>query len=334
MINYGISLGKSNNVNSNDFFVTADWLHKKIEEGGQDIVILDFSYNNSIQNEDARKKLSQMDASHPFHRKYEEKHIPTAIPIFIGEIEDKETFNIKDANIIKEVLQNKGISTDKTVVVYSDDQCIAAYVVFIIYWLGIDNVKFLDGGLIGWEEKGYNFEEGINVAAEPGKIDIQVPKRPNILLKTPDDLLKAKQQNPDIIIASVRNWQEYLNEISGYSYVTTSDNMEVAGAVYAKSSYHNDCAYFVNKEFVYDSPEAMKSWREWGINPSEEIVFYCGGGYRAALVFFIAKTLGFDKVRMFQGGSFQWNKYHRINPKKYPVQVGDPRTNKFKIIDG
>ncbi|EKB53978.1 sulfurtransferase [Facklamia hominis] len=333
MLKYGKSLAKDQNVTKEDFFITAQWLNNHLKDPNSDIVVLDFSYNNSIQNEAAREKLSQTDPSHPFHRIYEQKHVPTALPIYINEVEDKSTFNIKSAEEIKKALENKGISNDTTVIVYSDDQCIAAYIAFIVYWIGIDNIKFLDGGLKGWEDAGYSFESGTNQPTLTGKITFDVPKRPNILLKTPDDLLKAKDDNPELIIASVRNWQEYINQISGYSYMTTSNNKEIAGAVYAKSSFNNDCAYFVNNEFVCESKEAMDSWNQWGITPEKDIVFYCGGGYRAALVYFIAKTLGFKKVKMFQGGSFQWNKYHQKNPSKYPVQVGNPRTKEFRIIN-
>ncbi|MDA1470219.1 rhodanese-like domain-containing protein [Brachyspira hyodysenteriae] len=62
--------------------------------------------------------------------------------------------------------------------------------------------------------------------------------------------------------------------------------------------------------------EAQKIWNEWGITKDNEISFYCGTGWRAAIPFLIAYQEGWTNVTLFDGGWYVW----QMNPE-LPVQL-------------
>jgi thiosulfate/3-mercaptopyruvate sulfurtransferase len=45
---------------------------------------------------------------------------------------------------------------------------------------------------------------------------------------------------------------------------------------------------------------------ELEIGPEQEIVFYCGAGYMAAQDYFVARALGFEHVRLYDGSLRDW----------------------------
>ncbi|MEX0920124.1 MAG: rhodanese-like domain-containing protein [Candidatus Pacearchaeota archaeon] len=78
---------------------------------------------------------------------FDSKHIPGSINIPVGEIEERAPKEIKDK--------------DKEVVVYcASESCQASpSAAKKLTEMGYKNVADFEGGLAGWEESGYKFEE-------------------------------------------------------------------------------------------------------------------------------------------------------------------------------
>lgn len=296
------------------FFIEAKSVKPKL--GDKNVVILDFvSYPvGYLGNPELR---------------YIEKHIPGAIKVVKSDLQDDlSDRNILPATKIVQKFLELGIDQNTFLIVYSDNLVSAGRLAFIAYWLGVDNVKIINGGLEAWQDLGYEIEVG-NIEPQPKvSFGCNVPKRPEILISTPEDIIEQQTLNSDFVLASVRTWREFIGEIVGYSDEFFSIAGECKGAVYAKcSKFSNmDANYLVDaNEKVYPlSDDILSSWEKWGITKNKQIAFYCGCGWRATIPFFLCKEIGWEKVQVFDGGNYQWVKYHLENPQKYPIQVGNP----------
>lgn len=307
-------LVKSKDIKKDDFFVDAKWVNKQIKEDDKTIII---------------------EASYGEGKEYKKAHIPGALHIDTMEIESEESnWNIFDAETCKEVFLKRGVTKTTPVIVYSSDINAAARVAFVAYWLGVDQVKILDGGLKAWEKADYKVDKGAENPKSTNDFGAKVPVRSEYLISTSSDLLNAKEKNPDLVLASIRSWKEFTGKTSGYDYIENAGEPE--SAVYAKSSKTSaDVAQLMNSDGTVKEPtKIFKAWGKWGIAPEKEVAFYCGTGWRAATAFFITKQEGWKDVRLFDGGWFDWDKAHQKDPSKYPVQIGDPRDkDKVKILN-
>lgn len=319
-----------------DFFITPKYA-KRMMEKNPNVVVLDFPYNESVQSQAGQDYISKADPR--FNRKFVDKHIPGAVKVSVHDLEYSNEEDISIAGTIKspgeieELLLSLGITADTPLIVYSDLIVVASYAAFISYWLGVKSVKIIDGGLQAWEEAGYPTESG-GFEAEPAEeFGVETPLRAEELIITPDDLIAVKEKNPDFLVASIRGWEEFVGQETGYTFVSYKG--EPVGSVYAKASdLSTDVKYFSNdKEQAVVSDEVLEEWASWGVTPDKAVSFHCGGGYRAAAIYFITKQLGWEKVKVYQGGSGQWNKFHLRDPKNYPIQIGNPKDDSYRIID-
>ncbi|MBU5364839.1 sulfurtransferase [Enterococcus devriesei] len=307
-------LVNSKEIKKSDFFVDAKWLKNQLKEDDKTVVI---------------------EASYGEGKDYKKAHIPGALHMDTMEIENEESnWNILSADTCKEVFLKRGVTKTTPVVIYSSDINAAARVAFVAYWLGVDQVKILDGGLKAWEKADYKVEKGEEKATAAKDFSGTVPGRPESLISTSADLIAAKEKNPELVLASVRSWKEFIGKTSGYSYIENAGEPE--GAVYAKSSKTSaDVAQLMNNDGTVKEPtKIFAAWEKWGITPDKEVAFYCGTGWRAATAFFITKQEGWKDVKLFDGGWFDWDKAHQKDPSKYPVQIGDPRDkDKLEILN-
>ncbi|MGX7203574.1 sulfurtransferase [Enterococcus pingfangensis] len=295
----------SKDIKDSDFFVDAKWLKKQLKNDDKTVVI---------------------EASYGEGKDYKKAHVPGAFHMDTMEIETEENnWNILDAETSKEAFLKLGVTKTTPVVIYSSDINAASRIAFVAYWLGVDQVKILDGGLSAWEKADYKVEKGTEKAKAATDFGAEVPGRPESLISTSADLVAAREKNPDLVLASVRSWKEFTGKISGYDYIENAGEPE--GAVYAKASKTSaDVARLLNSDGTVKEPtKIFAAWEKWGITPDKEVAFYCGTGWRAATTFFITKQEGWKDVKLFDGGWYDWDKAHQKDPSKYPVQVGDPR---------
>lgn len=302
---------------NDNFFVDAEWLYNEMTINKQ-LVILDIpkSGKEYIKNEDI------------LTRKYDDYHIPGAIHITKEEVESKENdFNIYDVKTIENVFLSKGIDNNTTLVVYSDGHTAAGRIAFIAYWLGVKQVKILKGDIDSWKDSGYEFEEKINIPIPKETFGCPVPGRPEVLISTPEDVLEYQNKEKNFILASVRPWEEYIGKKSGYPYIEAKGSP--LNALYAKSSKsRTDTAYLTEN---YNLDDVLESWTKWGITKDKTVAFFCGQGWRATIPFFLAIENGWEHVKLYDGGWYQWSLYHERDPDRYKIQQGNPRLDNYLL---
>ena len=245
---------------------------------------------------------------------YKKAHIPNALHINTDLIEEPEYWNVRTPKEIEQVMKDFGISKDTAVIVYGEPSP-AARVATTLLWAGVDEVHVLDGNLKAWTDMGYATSSNTEKAKPIDDVGVIVPAHPEYIISLPEQIIE-KQKDPNFKLVSIRSWDEFTGKVSGYSYIERVG--EPKGAVWGRDEFD----YVDDNGKIISIDEAQKIWNEWGVTKDNEISFYCGTGWRAAIQFLIAYQEGWTNVTLFDGGWYVW----QMNPE-LPVQLGDPREN-------
>lgn len=241
-------------------------------------------------------------------KEYNENHIPGAFHINTDEVESEEYWNFRPAEEVRDALLKYGVTKDTVLVVYGSDSA-AARVALGALWLGVENVKVLDGGIKGWKAKGYEVQTEIPEATPATDFGTSVPQHPEYILSI-DDVKEKLANDPNFRLVSIRSLDEFEGKISGYSYIERAG--EPKGAVWGKDEF----AYYNEDGTFIDIEKAKTIWEEQGIVEGNEISFYCGTGWRAAIPWLIAYENGWKNITLYDGGWYQWQ-MDESNPVQY-----------------
>lgn len=284
-------------VDKNKIFVSSEWVNSVItgeQPQSENYVILEVSWGEPSDE-------------------YKSAHIPGAIHLNTDLIEEPDYWNIRTAEEIEQVLKDFGITKDTVVITYGNDSA-AARAAFVAFWAGVEEVHILDGGFDAWLAGNYPTESGIVEPVAVADFGAPIPARPEYLISMPDEVLE-EQKDDNFRLVSIRSWEEFTGETSGYSYIERKG--EPLGAVWG----HDEDAYYNEDGTIKSIEEIQKSlWDEWDIKKDNRIAFYCGTGWRATVPFFIAYENGWDNIALYDGGWFVWQMDESL-----PIQTGDPR---------
>ena len=265
-------------------------------------------------------------------------HIPGAIALNTNDLESTETWNRKSPEELRDVLERHGITHDTTVVLYGrfsypryDDpypgksaghlgaiRCAA-----ILLYAGVEDVRILNGGITSWEEEGYELQKK---EVEPDRVEDfgkEIPGHADYMIDTPE----AKQllEVDDGELVSMRSWEEFIGNMSGYHYI--SKKGRIPGAIFGNcgtDAYHME-NYRNFDHTMREYHEVEAKWREGGIVSDKRIAFYCGTGWRGSEAFMNAYLMGWPHIAVYDGGWFEWS-----SDPDNPIATGDPEEHMVK----
>lgn len=256
---------------------------------------------------------------------YKEGHIPGALYTGNVEVEDatgdeKGAYNLLAAEEIRDYALAHGITKDKTVILYGADISGTARQAYGYLYLGVENVKILNGGLDAWTSAGYELETEANKGTAASDFGTEVPAHPEYW--TSIEEAKDRLENDDNFkLVSIRSQEEFLGETSGYNYMDKAG--EPQGAVWGKGpKTAADVADFTNDDgTVKELAELEEIWADCAFTLDNDLAFYCGTGWRACVPFLVLYQEGYDNISVYDGGWYEW-----LMHDDYPVQVGDPES--------
>lgn len=303
-------------VDQRRVYVTPEWV-KSVIDGQQpeseNYVILEVSYPEAADDSPS----------------YNEGHIPGAIHAGIVEVEDATgdeagAYNLLSAEEIKDYALSHGITKDTVVIMYSgdNDNSGVARQAYGYLYIGVENVKILNGNLDAWKNAGYELETTKNEATAAADFGVEVPAHPEYWVSI-EDALDRVQNDDNFKLVSIRAKEEWLGETSGYDYMNKAGEPE--GAVWGRGC---DTAFDVNgfcneDGTVKELDEVLATeWKDVDFTVDNHLSFYCGTGWRATVPFMIMYQEGYDDISVYDGGWYQW-----MMKDDYPVQVGDPASD-------
>ncbi|MCT4593820.1 MAG: rhodanese-like domain-containing protein [Anaeromicrobium sp.] len=248
---------------------------------------------------------------------YKEGHIPTALQFDTNEIEKGPEWNVKTDAELEEVVKKFGITKDTTVIVYGTPSMGAERVALVMMYLGVDDVRVLNGGKQAWLDAGLELETTVNEPKSIKDFGAKIPQNPDLIINIPE----AKEVLKDGKLVSVRTWDEYIGKTSGYSYFDRKGRIK--GAIWANSgNTSQDMSNFEDIDGTHRSiSEVENYYKEIGLNKDDKMSFYCGTGWRASLTFIDAHVLGWKNISVFDDGWFQWS----LDPDNNPIEIGTPK---------
>src|SRR4030066_712418 len=205
--------------------------------------------------------------------KYHSGHVPGAVHVWRPDIVDKNhplPGMMAPQTQIEEFLGSIGISDRNTIVIYSDGPdngrlwWILAY-----YGFPLHQMKLLDGGIDGWETKGYPTETSEpRVEKVRFKFQERAKEREPLLCNLPE--VKEALKNPKKVVLDVRSKKEYLGEetlpgavkpgrIPGVAYIEWKEVLVKEGPY---------------KGYWKSSDEIKKLFFDIGVTPDKDIHIY------------------------------------------------------------
>lgn len=169
----------------------------------------------------------------------------------------------------------------------------ASRLFWALEYLGHENVHILNGGWNKWiQEK------------RPIQVRAFIPPRGNFTVHLHPDLLATKEwilenlPNPRVQIIDTRSFKEYAE-----SGDMAAQNGHIPGAV--------NINWILNltpneSETFLPAGELKELYESMNISKNNTIVTSCRIGLRAAHTYFVLRTLGYSKVRVYDGSWIEW----------------------------
>jgi molybdopterin synthase sulfurtransferase len=261
---------------------------------------------------------------------YARGHIPTALSLDTNTLESPETWNRRSPAELRDTLLALGIRRDSTVVVYgryshptyeqpepgkSAGQLAAMRCAIILLYAGVEDVRVLNGGIHSWEAAGLPLSTDPVAPRPADDFGVEIPAHPEYILDLPEARRLLDAHNGELV--SVRSWEEYIGERSGYHYIDRKGR--IPGAVFGNAgsdAYHMENLRNLDNT-TREAGEVEGAWAGAGIVRDKHIAFYCGTGWRASEAFMNAWLMGWPRVAIYDGGWYEWSR----DPAN-PVAVG------------
>jgi thiosulfate/3-mercaptopyruvate sulfurtransferase len=234
---------------------------------------------------------------------YDTGHIPGAVKIdWVSDLNDPLVRDYLDGKRFAELLENKGIGPDTTVVFYGDkNNWWATYAFWVFQLFGHSNAKIMNGGRAKWEAEGRQMTK--EIPSYP-KTSYPVPVRTDYKVRAfRDQVLRHLEEGGALV--DVRSPGEYSGEL------LHMPNYPQEGALrggHIPGAKNIPWAKAANDDGTFKSVDELKALYEGqGITPDKNVVAYCRIGERSSHTWFVLTyLLGYPNVRNYDGSWTEW----------------------------
>lgn len=266
-------------------FVEKEWLHEQLN-------------NPKLRIIDCRFHLQQKELG---QKQYSENHLPNAVYFHLEKqlsgvvAEHGGRHPLPNLEDFKEILQKVGIQNDDLIVAYDGgDVAFATRFMWMMKYVGHEQVFVLNGGYPAWKEAGYAVEQ--NVPTFP-KSSYTLHVQENLLAQY-DEVKQLSQTNdPQKVLIDSRDINRYAGKVEPID----KKPGHIPNAINYPYSEGIKDGYFINEE--------LQKQRFKDIDATKEIVVYCGSGVTATPNYFALKQAGFENVKVYIGSYSDWVSY-------------------------
>jgi thiosulfate/3-mercaptopyruvate sulfurtransferase len=240
---------------------------------------------------------------------YETGHIPGAVKVdWHTELNDPITRDYVSAERFAELVREKGIGRDTTVVFYGDkSNWWAAYALWVFSLFGHPDLRLLDGGRAKWEAEGRPMTTD---ATERPRADYPVVERDDGRIRAFRDDVLEHLGKPLVDVRSPDEYTGKLLHMANYPQEGALRGGHIPGA---KSV---PWARAVNPETgEFRSADELRAIyeQEQGLRPDAETIAYCRIGERSSHTWFVLTyLLGYEGVRNYDGSWTEWGNAVRL----------------------
>lgn len=253
-----------------EVLVDADWLAAHLDDPTVRIVDVRMPFEGSL---------------------YETAHIPGAVFVNVSS-ELCCPSGIMPADEFASLMGRLGIGNDTTVVVYdTEGGRWAARLWWALRYYGHVQAAMLDGGLRSWASSGGAVETGVP-DVEPAIFTPEV--RPQ--WRATIDEVKGAIDDPVVSLVDALPLSSYTGDWPdfGGGHIPSAVSLPAPDTL-------NEITLAVH------SPDVLsRMLTRLGLDPSQRVITYCGGGVYGAHDAFVLHLMGFDDVGLYDGSMAEW----------------------------
>ena len=249
---------------------------------------------------------------------YSKGHVPTSVHINTDTVEPPPQWMLASDEELAKFANDYGFTKDDTVIVTGPDVMASYRVAAVLRYIGINDVRVLNGGNNAWTSAGYELETKSNKPVAGNDFGATIPANPD-LIDTQAELKEMLKDSNNVLVDN-RSWDEYIGKISGYSYHDKKGRIPGAVYGYAGTSATTLEDYRNIDNTMRNAAEIKALWKDAGIDTNKHLMFMCGSGWRAAEVLTYANVMGFDNTSLYSDGWIGWS-----NDTSNPTETGEPK---------
>lgn len=249
---------------------------------------------------------------------YSKGHVPTSVHINTDTVEPPPQWMLASDEELAKFANDYGFTKDDTVIVTGPDVMASYRVAVVLRYIGINDVRVLNGGNNAWTSAGYELETKSNKPVAGNDFGATIPANPD-LIDTQAELKEMLKDSNNVLVDN-RSWDEYIGKISGYSYHDKKGRIPGAVYGYAGTSATTLEDYRNIDNTMRNVDEIKALWKDAGIDTNKHLMFMCGSGWRAAEVLTYANVMGFDNTSLYSDGWIGWS-----NDTSNPTETGEPK---------
>jgi thiosulfate/3-mercaptopyruvate sulfurtransferase len=241
---------------------------------------------------------------------YETGHIPGAIRIdWHTELNDPLRRDYLDKEHFEQLMRQKGIANDTTVVFYGDkNNWWACYAFWVFQLFGHDKAKIMNGGRKKWIEENRDLTRD---TPEYPATNYQARDRDDHRIRAFRDEVRdlldkeGKTLKSGKALVDVRSPGEYSGELLHMADYPQEGAMRGGHIPGARSI---PWARAVRDDGTFKPVEELRELYETqGVTKDKDVVAYCRIGERSSHTWFVLKyLLGYDNVRNYDGSWTEW----------------------------
>ncbi len=192
---------------------------------------------------------------------------------------------LPDIDCLKERLEEAGISNDTEVVCYDDNLSGAGRCWFLLRYMGLSNVRVLNGGFQEWESGKFHTEKGKSIFRRRGHVNVKLNEG---MLATYVDILNSDGNHKVIDAREAYRYEgkeEPIDKIAG----------RIPGAINIPHSELMEGAKLKSREELRNYLKGVK----------DGDILYCGSGVTSCVNLLAMEELGI-KPRLYVGSYSDW----------------------------
>ncbi|MGC1207668.1 MAG: sulfurtransferase [Ornithinimicrobium sp.] len=239
---------------------------------------------------------------------YETGHIAGAHKLdWHLDLNDPVSRDYVDGARFAEVMSERGITRETTVVIYGDkSNWWAAYALWVMSLFGHPDVRLLDGGRAAWLAAGHDMTTDI---PEVEQSAYPVVDRDDSVIRAFKDDVLAHIGKPMVDVRSPGEFSGELLHMPDYPQEGAMRGGHIPGA----SSVPWARAAAEDGTFRSRAELSAIYEQEKGLIPTDEVVAYCRIGERSSHTWFVlTHLLGFEGVRNYDGSWTEWGNAVRV----------------------
>jgi thiosulfate/3-mercaptopyruvate sulfurtransferase len=280
-------------MSRSDVLVDADWVEAHLDDPGVVLVEVD---------EDTAA--------------YDKGHIRNAVKLdWRKDLQDPVRRDFVDRRGFEQLLSERGISNDDTVVLYGgNNNWFAAYAYWYFRLYGHRGVKLLDGGRKKWE-------------LESREMVTAVPERPRTSYRATEQDASLRAMRDEVIAAigkrnlvDVRSPDEFTGKLLAPAHLPQEQAQRAGHIPTAKNIPWSKAA---NDDGTFKTDDELRALYqgEAGLDFSKDTIAYCRIGERSAHTWFVLhELLGLPQVKNYDGS---WTEYGSL--VGVPIELGEAR---------